>query len=717
MDGPLEKDAQPRGFGAVLRGRRRGRRGLSHQFLRHSSQTVASPRPRGSPSRAPTSLCNSGRVCVVGAPVLATGDAFQLDLRRSPPPGALAFGAACSTTPPGMHCADDSLCVASADFPGSPSAAPCAATTPTARRCQRTCPCSSTRRRSPRTARRPRWGIARRSSKIAGTACLRESDCPRTRAASPTACAPAYASAGRPAAPSRLGSACTGNADCRSGECFDRNFDQYGGQRAVLLGGLRRSTATAARIRLRALGGENNGTPDRLRSTTWWPATARRCSPRRRQRLRADARLRGARRRLGHLRRRPRALLQGGGPSGLALYGGCRCMLGGICSRGHALRRRLLPDLRLRSEPRPPAAGRLRRRRQRLRPARRARRARFTPATTAAQVGQTPAPSVRPRRLRLLRRRSRAHPPASASGRTGLIGVRATATGRPGQRDGCGCGAGRPRPPCLPAPLHAQAAPPPRRGRSRSSAVRAARFRPFSAGAGRRPPASALRPCWRRRAPRPRRRPPMAGRARSRPATRRPPPPITTPWSGTSASRPAASIQGPLPLALRPGQGCAAGMTTACTVTLGAVGARYWTTRNLALNGWLVLGAGGGRDRGAVPRHLRGVGPVVGIAAAARQLEAPGRRRQPRAGGGLVPSRPGGDTDSTTLSQLRAALEGELHFGFIGVPALSIGLEAGAQVCMSSAPAGHSGRWACRRREHLGRALHPLRPVLPVTRE
>jgi hypothetical protein len=51
---------------------------------------------------------------------------------------------------------------------------------------------------------------------------------------------------------------------------------------------------------------------------------------------------------------------------------------------------------------------------------------------------------------------------------------------------------------------------------------------------------------------------------------------------------------GPLPLALRPGQGCATDMSTPCTVTLGAVGARYWVSRNLALNGYLALGTGGG---------------------------------------------------------------------------------------------------------------------------
>ena len=48
----------------------------------------------------------------------------------------------------------------------------------------------------------------------------------------------------------------------------------------------------------------------------------------------------------------------------------------------------------------------------------------------------------------------------------------------------------------------------------------------------------------------------------------------------------------------------------------------------------------------------------------------------------------GGDTGSTTLFQLRAALEGELHFGFVGVPALSIGLVAGRGASMSARPAG-----------------------------
>ena len=38
---------------------------------------------------------------------------------------------------------------------------------------------------------------------------------------------------------------------------------------------------------------------------------------------------------------------------------------------------------------------------------------------------------------------------------------------------------------------------------------------------------------------------------------------------------------------------------------------------------------------------------------------------------------------------MRAALEAELHFGFVGVPALSIGLQAGAELQYESNSSAH----------------------------
>ena len=145
---------------------------------------------------------------------------------------------------------------------------------------------------------------------------------------------------------------------------------------------------------------------------------------------------------------------------------------------------------------------------------------------------------------------------------------------------------------------------------------------------------------------------------------------------------------GPLPLALRPGQGCAANMTTPCTVSLGAVGARYWMNRNVALNGYLALGTGGGSLGGQDLDTYLGVGPIVGMTLLLANWKHLAIGASPELA--VVWFRPaGGDSTSTTLFQVRAAIEGELHFGFIGIPALSIGLQAGAQVLYEHAPAGH----------------------------
>jgi hypothetical protein len=144
---------------------------------------------------------------------------------------------------------------------------------------------------------------------------------------------------------------------------------------------------------------------------------------------------------------------------------------------------------------------------------------------------------------------------------------------------------------------------------------------------------------------------------------------------------------GPLPLALRPGQGCATDMSTPCTVNLGALGARYWMSRNLALNGYLVLGTGGGSLGGQDLDTYLGVGPIVGMTLLLANWKHLAIGASPELA--VVWFRPaGGDAGSTTLFQMRAAIEGELHFGFIGIPALSLGLQAGAQVLYEHAPAG-----------------------------
>lgn len=136
---------------------------------------------------------------------------------------------------------------------------------------------------------------------------------------------------------------------------------------------------------------------------------------------------------------------------------------------------------------------------------------------------------------------------------------------------------------------------------------------------------------------------------------------------------------GPMPLALRDGLGCPMGAagTAACEVTMGALAVRYWWTRNLALNAGVAIGAGGGRnDTRSLDTYL-GVGPIVGMSLLLGNWKHLSVAASPELA--LVWFKPsvGSDSGSTTILALQAALEAEVHLGFVGVPALSIGLLAG----------------------------------------
>lgn len=136
---------------------------------------------------------------------------------------------------------------------------------------------------------------------------------------------------------------------------------------------------------------------------------------------------------------------------------------------------------------------------------------------------------------------------------------------------------------------------------------------------------------------------------------------------------------GPMPLALRDGLGCPMGAagTAACEVTMGAVAVRYWWTRNLALNAGAAIGAGGGRNDSRSLDTYLGIGPIVGMSLLLGNWKHLSVAASPELA--LVWFKPsvGSDSGSTTILALQAAVEAEIHLGFVGVPALSIGLLAG----------------------------------------
>ncbi|HXU02010.1 MAG TPA: hypothetical protein VN903_13650 [Polyangia bacterium] len=135
---------------------------------------------------------------------------------------------------------------------------------------------------------------------------------------------------------------------------------------------------------------------------------------------------------------------------------------------------------------------------------------------------------------------------------------------------------------------------------------------------------------------------------------------------------------GPMPLALRDGLGCPAGGagTPACEVTMGALAARYWWTRNMALNVGAAFALGSGRtDTRSLDTYL-GIGPIVGLSLLLGNWRHLAVSASPELA--LVWFKPAvGSDGSTTVLALHGVLEAEVHLGFIGVPALSVGLLAG----------------------------------------
>jgi len=110
-------------------------------------------------------------------------------------------------------------------------------------------------------------------------------------------------------------------------------------------------------------------------------------------------------------------------------------------------------------------------------------------------------------------------------------------------------------------------------------------------------------------------------------------------------------------------------------VSVSTLGVRHWLGPNLAIDGGASLALGGGRDNGRLLDSYFGFGPVVGAAILLGNWRHLAVAASP--GVGLVYFKAAGSASSAWLLDLRAEIEGELHFGFIDLPALSLSIRSG----------------------------------------
>ena len=113
------------------------------------------------------------------------------------------------------------------------------------------------------------------------------------------------------------------------------------------------------------------------------------------------------------------------------------------------------------------------------------------------------------------------------------------------------------------------------------------------------------------------------------------------------------------------------------------LGVRHWVNRNLGLNGGVALALGGGKQGDRLLDSYFGFGPAVGLSILLGNWRHLSVAASPALS--LVWFKAAGSAAATYVADLRADLEGELHFGFIGVPALSVGIKSGVALRLEKA--------------------------------
>jgi hypothetical protein len=165
-------------------------------------------------------ICTPGYVCVPDGPT-ATGDALELRCIQ-PSTSAAAFGAACSKGAGAANrCADDGLCIESAAAPGQSF---CSSLCRVDADCPANAYCLEYQSAPLPDGSYVELGYCTPVAKIAGTVCARESDCPADEGCVAVSTRTQLQTCQKVGGTKSTGDACAATSDCRSGQCYDRDF-------------------------------------------------------------------------------------------------------------------------------------------------------------------------------------------------------------------------------------------------------------------------------------------------------------------------------------------------------------------------------------------------------------------------------------------------------------------------------------------------------------
>lgn len=198
--------------------------------------------------------CTPGYSCVPDVPA---ADGKSLVLRCvAPQDGAVTFGAAC-TKGAGARCKNDALCIEAPGVAGAFCSQLC--------RSDRDCPAEAyclERKSDAVGASYVNLGYCTPKAKVAATPCTREAQCAADQGCVSYGVRTSLLTCQKVGGAKALGEACTANAQCRSGECFDREFHQWGAtHRAYCSGQCAKNSDCAADQRCTRIVLGNNGTP------------------------------------------------------------------------------------------------------------------------------------------------------------------------------------------------------------------------------------------------------------------------------------------------------------------------------------------------------------------------------------------------------------------------------------------------------------------------